>query len=167
MTRPAGKSTTDRGALVEAIGAAARAQQRALDLFDQAVVDHVGLNRTDGRCIDIIAEVGPISAGDLARAAHLTTGAVTTVLDRLERAGWVRRTSDPADRRRVLVAITDKTLGLMKRIFLPVKADGERELEQFSDEQLAAILAYLHIDRALHETHAGQLEVDGPYEPER
>ena len=70
------------------------------DIADQAVADYLGINRTDARCLDIIGRLGGVSAGRLARESGLSTGAVTTVLDRLERAGYARRTSDPGDRRR-------------------------------------------------------------------
>jgi DNA-binding MarR family transcriptional regulator len=161
MTRPV-PSGAKRRALLEAIGAAARTQQRAVDRFDQALVDHVGVNRTDGRCIDLIAELGPISAGDLARAAHLTTGAVTTAVDRMARAGWVRRTDDPHDRRRVLLEITEQTEGVLRDVFVPLVREGHRALERFTDEQLETILAYLELDRALQEEHADRLERRGP-----
>jgi DNA-binding MarR family transcriptional regulator len=157
-------SPTDRQALMAGIGAAARAQQRSVDVFDESVVNHLGLNRTDGRCVDIIAEQGPISAGELARQARLTTGAVTTVIDRLEHAGWVRRLGDPDDRRRVLVEVTEQTLEAVGAIYTPLVIDGMRELDGFTDAQLAVILEFLTIDRSLHERHA---ELVGKWPPRR
>jgi len=68
-------------------------------LFRQALADRVGLNATDLACAGILSESGRLTAGRLAEVTGLTTGAV----DRLERAGYVRRTSDPEDRRRVIV----------------------------------------------------------------
>ena len=68
----------------------------------------LGLNRTDTRCLDIIERLDGVSAGRLASEAGLSTGAVTTVLDRLERAGYARRVPDPGDRRRVLVELTPR-----------------------------------------------------------
>ena len=76
------------------------------DIADQVVADYLGLNRTDTRCLDIIERLDGVSAGRLASEAGLSTGAVTTVLDRLERAGYARRVQDPGDRRRVLVELT-------------------------------------------------------------
>ena len=69
------------------------------DIADQVVADYLGLNRTDARCLDIIDRLERVSAGRLAGEAGLSTGAVTTVLDRLERAGYARRTHDPGARR--------------------------------------------------------------------
>ena len=76
-----------REAIIEAGGQAFRAYQLSNDNFDQAIADHLGMNRTDMRCIDLIDQAGGMTAGELARAAGLTTGAVTAVVDRLERAG--------------------------------------------------------------------------------
>jgi DNA-binding MarR family transcriptional regulator len=68
-----------------------RASQNATDVFDDAVCRKLGINRTDHRCIDILERHGPLTAGELAERLHLTTGAVTTVIDRLERKGFARR----------------------------------------------------------------------------
>src|SRR5438477_1301080 len=69
-----------------------RASQVASDQLDDIAAAGMGINRTDSRCLDIVDYAGPITAGDLARQSGLTTGAVTAVLDRLEHAGYVRRT---------------------------------------------------------------------------
>ena len=84
-----------REELEAAFGNAVRAYQTGVDNFDQAVADHIGINRTDGRCIDLIDQAGGMTAGELAKAAGLTTGAVTAVIDRLEKAGVAQRVADP------------------------------------------------------------------------
>ena len=71
--------------------AAARDSQTAAGMLFEAFTALLGVNHTDGRCLDIVQRLGPITAGDLARASGLTTGAVTVVIDRLEKAGYVRR----------------------------------------------------------------------------
>src|SRR5919197_479532 len=86
-----------------------RRSQNATDRYDQAVADAIGLNRTDMRCLDIIELEGLVTAGRLAELSGLTTGAITTVIDRLEEKGLARRVRDPRDRRRVLVQIADET----------------------------------------------------------
>jgi DNA-binding MarR family transcriptional regulator len=50
------------------------------------------------------------SAGELMRESHVTSGAITNRIDRLEQRGWVRRDVDPADRRQVLVSLTPEGL---------------------------------------------------------
>lgn len=71
----------------------------------QEVAQLLGLNVTDLTCLGHILGAGkdPLGAGDLAELTNLTTGAVTGVLNRLERAGYASRQPDPADRRRVRV----------------------------------------------------------------
>src|SRR3954471_22121785 len=89
------------------------------DIADQVVADYLGLNRTDARCLDIIERLDGVSAGRLAREAGLSTGAVTTVLDRLERAGYARRVQDPGDRRRGLVELTPAAPGGAAEAYAP------------------------------------------------
>jgi DNA-binding MarR family transcriptional regulator len=72
-------------------------------MFHQAVADRLGMNVTDHKCADILLRTGPITAGELAEQTGLTTGAITGVIDRLEKAGFVRRAKDPSDRRRVIL----------------------------------------------------------------
>ena len=72
-------------------------------LFHQAVADRLGMNVTDHKCADILLRSGPMTAGELARRTGLTTGAITGVIDRLERSGFVRRAKDADDRRRVII----------------------------------------------------------------
>ena len=88
-----------------------RASQNATDRYDQAVADTIGLNRTDMRCVDILDRQGRLTAGQLAEQTGLTSGAVTTVIDRLEASGYARRTRDTTDRRRIYVELTDEARG--------------------------------------------------------
>lgn len=75
----------------------------AVVLFHEMVAERLGLNATDFKCFGILKRSGPLSAGQLAEETGLTSGAITGVLNRLERAGFVRRQQDPTDRRRVIV----------------------------------------------------------------
>ena len=108
---------TKRSDLIGALIWEIRATQAAVDAVDDAFADYLGVNRTDARCLDILERDGPMPAGELARAVGLTTGAVTAVLDRLERAGYARRTRDSEDRRRVLVEVTPKVRRAAEEIF--------------------------------------------------
>src|SRR5689334_12419223 len=75
-------------------------------LHQEAVADSLGLNSTDLRCIGIAWSEPGLTPGRLAEITGLTTGAVTGVLDRLERAGWIQRALDPSDRRRTLIHVS-------------------------------------------------------------
>ncbi len=72
-------------------------------LFNLKVADEVGLNGTDMQCLNLLELQGSATPGEFARWAFLTTGGVTVVLDRLEKAGYLRREPNPQDRRSSLV----------------------------------------------------------------
>ena len=92
--------------LVDEMGVELNELRRAGDQLDEAVALQFGLNRTDLRCLGILYRRGRVTAGELAEESGLTPGAITTVLDRLERGGYANRVADPADRRRVLVVLS-------------------------------------------------------------
>src|SRR5262245_33252986 len=75
----------------------------AVVLFHEAVAARLGLSAADHRALGLISRSGAVTAGELAQRTGLSPGAVTGLVDRLEQGGHVRRTRDPADRRRVLV----------------------------------------------------------------
>src|ERR1700722_14344127 len=140
--------------LLQALGHAVRANQRATDAVDEAAAQLLGLNRTDGRCLDILEQHGQMSAGELARQSGLTTGAITAVIDRLERIGYVHRVADPSDRRRVLVGPTQKAREDSWELFGPL-ADAMRPmLSGYSDEDLRMLIDFQRLSRELQERHA-------------
>jgi DNA-binding MarR family transcriptional regulator len=126
----------------------------ANDIADQAVADYLGINRTDARCLDIIERQGGVTAGRLARESGLSTGAVTTVLDRLERSGLARRTSDPDDRRRVLVEMTSAARAANEELYRPLVEAATEQMLRYSEEELALLRGYHRASRALTEAHA-------------
>ena len=93
----------DKAELVAELVDIMRELSTATILFHQAVADRLAMNVTDHKCAGILAQTGPITAGELAARTGLTTGAITGVIDRLEKAGFVRRARDAGDRRRVIV----------------------------------------------------------------
>src|SRR5580704_16504685 len=70
-------------------------------LFHQTAAAKNGLSITDSKTISVLMQEGSMTAGELAMRLSLTTGAVTSVIDRLESVGLARRTADPHDRRKV------------------------------------------------------------------
>jgi len=149
--------------MLERLGDASRNYQLATDLFDETTATFLGVNRTDGRCLDIIDRHGKVSAGQLANESGLTTGAVTAVIDRLERAGYVERVRDELDRRKVWVACTPELKAIIGQIFGFYEALGEVLARRFSDSQVAAILAFLDIGRIVQtEMAAGMRENMSP-----
>jgi DNA-binding MarR family transcriptional regulator len=122
--------------------------------FDNLAAERLGLNRTDLHAINIIENSGGLTAGELAKEAGLTTGAVTGVIDRLERAGYARRVSDPEDRRRVKVEVTPKFYARAERVWAPLAADWESRLSKgFTGEELERIIDFLKATNEVGREH--------------
>ncbi|MET8625957.1 MarR family transcriptional regulator [Kitasatospora sp. NPDC004669] len=89
----------------------------------QDIAARLGLNVTDLTCLGFVIEAAlageSMAAGDLAERAQLTTGAVTGVLNRLEKAGYARREADPGDRRRVRVVMADDAQQRILQVYGP------------------------------------------------
>jgi DNA-binding MarR family transcriptional regulator len=135
-----------------------RRSQSATDRYDQAVADAIGLNRTDMRCLDVLGREGQLSAGQLADATGLTTGAMTTALDRLERFGFIQRVRDPHDRRRVLVEITPRAASEAGRFYTEHAARAERLYHRYSTDELELLLGFVRTGREFNEHQAALLE---------
>ena len=129
------------------------------DIADQVVADYLGLNRTDTRCLDIIERLDGVSAGRLASEAGLSTGAVTTVLDRLERAGYARRVQDPGDRRRVLVELTPAGQRELQELYAPLTDATMRQLEGYTTDEVSLVRDFMRDNRRLNEAHAERVRV--------
>jgi DNA-binding MarR family transcriptional regulator len=111
-------------------------------LFRQAVAERLGIHPTDLICMDILDRTGPITAGRLADLTGLTTGAITGAVDRLEKAGYVRREQNPNDRRSVIVRLlpgrAQETAGLYDSMAHAMTAVSAK----YSDQELALILDF-------------------------
>jgi DNA-binding MarR family transcriptional regulator len=129
------------------------------DIADHVTADYLGLNRTDTRCLDIIERLDGVSAGRLASQAGLSTGAVTTVLDRLERAGYARRVHDPADRRRVLVELTPAARRELQELYAPLTEATMRQLEGYTTDEVNLVRDFMRDNRRLSEAHAERVRV--------
>src|SRR3569832_1398193 len=79
-------------------------------IFSQAVADYAGISSSDLECLDFLNLEGRATAGRLAEVTGLTTGAITGVVDRLEKAGYVRRERDDHDRRKVFIATIPESI---------------------------------------------------------
>ena len=135
-----------REELILAIIDRVRANQVLTDMLDQAAADYLGINRTDARALDVIDRHHRITAGELARELRMSTGAVTTVVDRLERAGLARRVSDPEDRRRVLIETTPVVTDTALRIYGSYD-DAFRLYGGYTEDELELILRFQQLGR--------------------
>jgi DNA-binding MarR family transcriptional regulator len=137
-----------------------RINQNAADALDAAIAEWLGVNRTDVMCLDILARLGTVPAGRLAEESRLTTGAITAVLDRLERAGYVQRLADPSDRRRVLVETTERFRELAEHAWGPVAAALIDAGTRFTKEQLAGIGEFLRVGAELSYRRAEEISAE-------
>ncbi len=114
-------------------------------MFHQSVADVLGLHITDHKCLDLIRQYGAMPAGRIAELTGLTTGAVTGIIDRLEKAGYVRRANDPKDRRRTIVepVRNKKWERKIEAIFIPFHERMHKLLSSYSDGELAFLLDVL------------------------
>jgi DNA-binding MarR family transcriptional regulator len=131
--------------LLAALERAGHHYSAASVLFHQAIADWLGLNVTDLKCLDLASEAGEITPGKLADLSGLTTGAITGVIDRLEKAGYVRRERDLHDRRKVNIQpIAERILPNLTPIFLSLQqAMGTEFGSLYMDQEMALILDFI------------------------
>ena len=140
--------------LIDELVSEFRASGNQDSAFDNLAAERLGVNRTDLHCLNTIENAGGLTAGELARETGLTTGAVTGVIDRLERAGYARRVPDPEDRRRVKVDVTPKFYARADQIWGPLAADWERSLSgRFTAEQLERVIEFLRTTNEVGRRH--------------
>jgi DNA-binding MarR family transcriptional regulator len=133
-----------------------RRAQVAVATRDQAIGQLLGINATDHRCLDLIDQRGPMTAGALADALRLSRSAVTTVIDRLEALRYVRRVPGRPDRRQVVVELTPLLLRRARALY----GDGDdvdQALERFSAAELELIRDFVRRDREMNERRAAEL----------
>ena len=129
----------NRADLMRALPLLIRKEIRAAMMFVHSVAECAGIHPTDIRCVDFLAETGSATAGKLAEVTGLTTGAITAVIDRMERAGFVRRERDEKDKRRVIVTLVGKHVGRLQ-VTRDLFADRiPRLLADYTVEELGVI----------------------------
>jgi DNA-binding MarR family transcriptional regulator len=148
--------------LVERVQAVLRLLASEIDRLDTLAAERFGLNRTDLRCLDLLSQAGALTPTQLARALGFTSGGITTVVDRLEQAGYARRRPDPADRRRVVVEPTELLARQDAEVFGQLVRGTEALLATYSDAELATIHDFLARARETIAAHADSLAGQPP-----
>jgi DNA-binding MarR family transcriptional regulator len=139
------KNSDSRSALLAGMGDEFRQLSTATILFHQAIADRLGMHVTDHKCAEILLRTGAIAAGELAQLTGLTTGAITGVIDRLEKAGFVRRAKDPKDRRRVVVEpVAERMEREMAPLFEPIARAMNDLCAEFSIQELRMIRNFIN-----------------------
>ncbi len=113
--------------------------------FFRAAASRIGIPVTDLQVIDILDIMGPATAGQLAELTGLTTGAITGMIDRLEKSGFVRRERDPEDGRRVIVRLapSEEAMRGIGPIFDAIGQGWDRIASEYNDEQLTLLVEFL------------------------
>lgn len=143
---PRPSSSRKRDALIIRVGMELGRELSTTSIFfHQAIAGKLGLNVTDTRCFELMSRYahGPITAGDLSRAAGLTTGAVTGILDRLEKAGLVERYRNAIDRRKVFVRPRMEALQRIGRLYESLATASLKHASGYSTKELELIKDYL------------------------
>ena len=152
MSRPGG-----RAEVLQALQRELRTMSTRTVMLSQAVAGRLGLSPTDLETMEILS-AGPVTAGRLAELTGLTTGAITGVVDRLERAGYVRRERDADDRRRVIVRLLPERARRLERMFEPVARAMADLHGRYSDAELTLFLDYVRRANAIGHEQTARIE---------
>jgi DNA-binding MarR family transcriptional regulator len=107
------------------------------------IAERVGLGATETKTLFLLRSEGALTAGEIAQYTGLTTSSVTSLIDRLERKGFVRRVRDTQDRRRVIVESNEEELVDLDQVFHSLQEKFMDFLETYSDEQLSIIVDFV------------------------
>lgn len=144
--------------LAEAIvGRLVRRHSTAVVLFHHAVAERLGLGPTDHKCFDLLRERGSMTGSELAAITGLTSGAITGVVARLERAGYLHRQPDPHDRRKQILSPAPERVREIQAVFTPIKDETTAVLAYFDTHQLTAIAEFLAQSTDVAQRHAALL----------
>jgi MarR family transcriptional regulator, organic hydroperoxide resistance regulator len=110
--------------------------------FNAQAAEHVGLGLTDMQVIHMLQLYGPSTPSRLAAATGLSSGGVTVALDRLEKAGYVRREPNPADRRSLFVTLVPASLGRLAGLYEGVERETRRLLATLPRRDLEAVIRF-------------------------
>jgi DNA-binding MarR family transcriptional regulator len=137
----------------------ARRHSTAVVMFHHAVAERLGLGPTDHKCLDLLRDRGAMAGSDLAAITGLTSGAITGVVARLERAGYLRREPDPSDGRKQILQLALKQ-SPVQEVIGPLRQDVAELLEHFDVRQLTAIAEFLSRTTDLIYRHAALLRAE-------
>lgn len=120
-------------------------------LFTNAISQQIGLSATEFECFSLLLDEGPFTAGQLADKCGLSTGGITGLVNRLVRAGFVTRSEDPTDRRRVIItAVHDQVIyQKLTALYAPISHAFTDMIQQYSDNELGVITNFLNRSNAM------------------
>ena len=125
--------------------------------LQQAIADRLELSASELRAVTLLMRVGTATAGEIAEASDLTTGAATRLIDRLESTGWLVRQADVTDRRRVLLQLRKTRRAQLGELYAIMSASWTDALADKSDDELASVLQLFDRMRAVAREHTASL----------
>ena len=132
-----------RKALIRAIKQAGREHSSANVMLLNVIGAKFGLSINDEKALDVLNQLGPLTAGAIAEHTGLATPSVTALIDRLEKKEFVRRVRDPEDRRRVIVTLNPQRFAELYALFGSFIHSIDDLLAPYSDEELLIIHDFL------------------------
>ncbi len=152
---------SDRDALLQANLQLGRELSARTLMFHAAVSDRVGLSAVEHKALDLLSRAGALTAGQLAELTGLTTGAITGLVDRLEKTGFVRRDRDPSDRRKVVIhPVLEKMEKEIAPLFASMGQQMEGLLSSYSDQELAIIQDFVSRSIAILQAETTKLSAE-------
>ena len=148
-----------QGRVEEIVGTLVRKQTTAVVLFHHALAERLGLGPTDHKCLDLLRDRGPMAGSELGAITGLTSGAITGVVGRLERAGYLRREPDANDQRKQILHLVPKS-SPFQGVLQPLRQDVAKVVENFDAHQLSAIAQFLDRSTDLIYRHAALLRAE-------
>jgi DNA-binding MarR family transcriptional regulator len=136
-------------------------------VFSSVVADHLGISSRDLECLDMIVLKGRVTAGELAAATGLTTGAITGLIDRLEKARFACRERDDRDRRKVFVRALPRVETDIMPLYASLQSRMHALMDELSDQDIDRLLAFFSASRdaLLSEIAAMKSSGGGAVEP--
>jgi DNA-binding MarR family transcriptional regulator len=137
------KETKNNTDMLDAFRSASRLYSDMSILMHEAIARKAGLSGTDHKYLGLIIQNGVVTAGELSKLTGLTTGAVTGVIDRLEKKKLVKRQFDKNDRRKVIIVPNTKmALKTLEPLFIKLQKRTENLLSSFTKKEIQAIQRY-------------------------
>jgi DNA-binding MarR family transcriptional regulator len=151
---------TDREQAIAAFMRAGRESSRLSVMFRHALAARLGLTVTDMECLDFLTDTNSATAGQLAEQTNLTTGAITSMIRRLEQAGYVTTHRDPADRRRVIVTLVPRRLDDGVRLYASFGKHLDEVVSRYSTKELRLLARHYDTMSGVYRTQLTTLRDD-------
>jgi DNA-binding MarR family transcriptional regulator len=157
---PGHRAVSDREHAVAEFMRAGRESSRLSVMFRHVLAARLGMTVTDMECLDFLMDTGSATAGQLAERTNLTTGAITSMIRRLERAGYVTFDRDPADRRRVVVTLVPERLDQARELYASFGEESQRLVSTYSTDELGLLVEHYDRMSAIFRSQLADLRTD-------